>query len=534
MAKTLLPDPIALTLEKIVPTDVTITVIASTRQATVTYSCCGKTANRVHSRYLRTVADLPWQGISVRFLLNARKFFCDNKECKRRIFTEPLPQVVQRYGRKTVRLMSALTELVHLVGGEAASRIARQFGLLVSPDALLQRLKSLALPSVSTPRVLGIDDFAFRKGHVYGTLLIDIERGIPVDLLPDREAKTVEEWLKLRPGVEILCRDRGTAYKEAADKALPNATQVADRWHLLKNLSETLTRFFDQHRQQLTQAAPLLATPDGMLPVVWPPSKGKATQEHSELSRERRKEQYEAVLRLRQKGIPLRAIARQLNLARGTVIRYVGADAFPEHARHKPRPTSLDPYKAFLQKRWLEGERNHSQLHREIVGQGFAGSDSWVSRYLLGLRQATETAQAQPNKVRIKTPSGSAVAALVLRKEETLSTSETAFLEQLGQTDEKMGSLFRLTQQFLVMVRHRQKDEFAAWITQALESGISALVNFAQGLQNDKAAVEAALSLPWSNGPTEGQVNRLKFIKRQGYGRASFDLLKRRVLPLSA
>lgn len=241
-----------------------------------------------------------------------------------------------------------------------------------------------------------------------------------------------------------------------------------------------------------------------------------------------RQARYETVVTLHQKGMSLRQIARLTGLARGTVKRYVQAGAFPEVASYAPRPTSLDPFKPYLQRRWLEGCRNATQLFREIAAQGFAGTSSWVSRYLQGLRAAAASASASRP---VKAPASRAVTPLLLRRPEELSDSERAFLSCLSECP-AMRTAYDLAQGFMRLLRQRQKDSLARWREDAQKSGILAIVEFAKGLGQDLAAVEAGLSLPWSNGPTEGQVNRLKLVKRSMYGRAGFDLLKARVLPL--
>jgi transposase len=530
----LLPDPSCLALEAVRSRGDGIVIAARTRAETAACPVCGHACTRVHSRYRRTLLDLPWQGMSVRFHLTVRKFRCLNPECPRRVFAERIPSVAACHGQKTTRLSGALLQLAWLAGGEAAARIARLLGLVLSPDSLLYRLKAAKQdqkPPLSAPRVLGVDDFAFRRGRVYGTILVDLEQRRPIDLLPDRETRTLEGWLRSHPGVEILCRDRSPAYTEAATKGAPHAVQVADRWHLVKNLAEGLTRFLDQHRSELCQAAPLLGSTEGNLPVAWPPTKGIATEEHYQQQRQRRQNRYQSVVALHEQGMSLRKISRTLALARGTVNRFVQADSFPEIARHQARPTSLDSFKPYLHRRWLQGCRNGQQLFREIKEQGFTGTCSWVSRYVTGLRRG----MAEQIAVRsAKPPASRAVAALLLRRAEDLAGAERTFITHLRETCPSIGTVYDLGQRFLAMVRQRQKDMLPAGIEDAKASGVTVVAGFAQGLVQDLAAVEAALSLPWSNGQTEGQVNRLKLVKRSMYGRAGFDLLKARVLPLPA
>lgn len=526
----LLPDPALLTLESICPQGNSITITARTKVDTVNCPDCSYASDRVHSRYRRTLTDLPWQDMPVRFVLTVRRFRCLNTECPRRIFTERIPSIAACHAQKTARLANILLQLAWLGGGRASAHIARLLGVVISPDAQLYHLKEAhkRRHPVTTPRVLGVDDFAFRRGHVYGTLLIDMERRCPIDLLPDRETETLQAWLLAHPEIEIISRDRSTAYAEAATKGAPEAVQVADRWHLAKNLADAITRFLDQHRSDLYKAAPLLRTSEGNLPVQWPPSKGAATDEYRRQQRDRRRTRYETVSLLYRKGLSMRRIARLTGLSRGTVQRYVQSGHFTETAPRTPRPTSLDPFKDYLQRRWLAGCRNASQLFREIQAQGFGGTCSWVSRYIHGLRvAAAEPIASQP----IKPPSSRSITPLFLRRPEELSQSENAFLLCLRENP-LMQNVYDLAQRFMTLLRQRQKGSLSCWREDARSSAITAIAGFSKGLEQDLPAVEAGLSLPWSNGPTEGQVNRLKLVKRSMYGRAGFDLLKARVLPL--
>jgi transposase len=341
---------------------------------------CGGRSSRVHSRYWRTIADLPWQGIPVQILLRARKFFCGEERCQRRIFTEPLPGTVSRYARRSDRASDALSWVTLALGGRAGARLARKLGLLANRTALLHALRRRA-PSCarSSPRVLGIDEWAWKKGHRYGTMLCDLERGRVVDLLPTRDSETVAAWLRQHPSVEVVSRDRAGTFADAIRKGAPSAVQVADRWHLLNNLVDTLLRSLERHRGTVRDTRDRLEAPSGTQFVRSSDHEDPQTlaSERTQQKRKGRLELYQQMIELVARGKSQSEAATSVGLSLRTVQRWITTGVFPER-KHRVFASHVDAFGSYLERRLAEGCINASQLWREIRQQGFRGNASGV------------------------------------------------------------------------------------------------------------------------------------------------------------
>ena len=506
---------------------------------------CHQISYQVHSHYIRTLADLPCAALGVRWMLQVRRFFCRNEACTRKIFTERLPTLAAPWSRRTQRLRDLQSAVGVAVGGHLGAWLLKLLRMTTSVDTLLRLIRKTPLPNAPTPRVLGVDDWANHKGVTYGTLLVDLEQHRPVDLLPGRQAATLANWLRAHPGVEIISRDRAGAYAEGAAQGAPNALQVADRWHLLKNLSDALSRVLEQYRRALQQLTHAVSAPkpltDLSLELDAPTPLSPAAAARVRQRREQRYQRYQLVCTLHQRGWTQAAIAQTTGLCRKTIRRWLRAGHFPE-LRRRRRPSRLDPYKPYLLQRWQAGCWNATHLFREIRLRGYAGEISIVRDFVRQLRQAQGLPpgrrtlvlqQLTPEYPSRLTPLRAAC--LALGRPERWRNDERDLVERMRQLNPEIDAAIELTQAFAAMIRQRQPDALDGWLEQAAQSDSAPLRAFAAGIRRDYPAVKAALTVAWSNGQVEGQVNRLKFIKRQMYGRANFDLLRQRVLcPLPA
>jgi transposase len=425
----------------------------------------------------------------------------------------------------------------------------------MSHDTLLRIIRQTETTAPVTPRVLGVDDFALQKGRVYGTILVDLEHHQPIDLLPDRTAETFATWLRNHPGVDVIARDRSTEYARGATDGAPTALQVADRWHVLKNHREALERMLNRLHADLAhlpepRTAGVAPTPPPrtvVRPLRLPSISEQAARQ---ASRDRRTARYQQVQALYQQGVPLLRIATRLGMGRATVRKFTTATVFPERAIQRRQSSIIDPYVPYLQQRWAEGCTNASQLWREIQAHGYPGVRKQVARWVQHHRSAPAPTGPKKYRARAKPvqpaaadqPSrgtaaitGSALAAprqlvwLLLRNPSQFDDEATAMFARIQQHPDVLRA-HTLAQEFQAMVRQRRPEALDGWLAAGLASAIPELHNFAAGLQREYASIRAALSEPWSTGQVEGQITRVKLVKRQMYGRAKFDLLKQRVL----
>jgi transposase len=520
---------------------------------------CGQPSDHVHSRYRRVLADLPTCGRQLALILSLRRFFCLNAGCPRHIFCERLPALAAAHARSTTRLAHLHRTLGLALGGQPGSRLAAELAVPTSADTILRRVKNTPAEPETRYRFVGIDDFALRKGHTYGTILVDLERGHVIDLFDGREGLPVTAWLKLHPGIEVITRDRLAAYANAGSAGAPQATQVADRFHLIGNIRELVERLFEQHASALDVALeppspiaePCVGSPSNLgiaseltvsatTQAIDTPDTGQLPATASELPspsspelsnrQQQRQDRFHEVRRLRLAGRSVRQIAGELQISPKTVIEYLHRERCPDWNPGRPRTTPLDGFGAAVDAFIREGGRAATVLHRRLKDQGCGSSYDPVRRFLRRRFQAAGIAPVRSSRgpPRPRRPSARQLSFEFVSRAENRSEEAVKRMVVVNPIPELCGSL-KLANELLEMTRGQSKTPLSDWLARADVSESGSVQSFAQTLRTDTAAVQAGLSTPWSNGPVEGQVNRLKTVKRSMYGRAGLPLLRARV-----
>ncbi|MHB2205601.1 ISL3 family transposase [Methylobacterium sp. CM6257] len=491
-----------------------LTITARPIAASARCPRCDGVSFRVHSRYTRTLSDLPVAGRRVVITIGVRRFRRVGTGCRTKVFAERLGQdLAATYARRTGRLDCIVHHLGLALGGRPAESFARRLMVPASRDTILRTERRRAQRPAEPLNVVGIDDWAFRRGQRYGTLICDLERRRVVALLSDRESGTVEAWLSAHPEITILARDRGGCYGEAATRALPKAIQVADRWHLMENASAA---FLDAVRKSMAaiRIAVGAATID--------PGRVTCAERLQYEGYRRRAATAEAILPLSRQGMPIRQIVRTTGHSRKLVrnaLRGLTGDVF------RARQSSLEAYLPQLDAEWAAGCRNGAELWRRLRAGGFTGSLRVVGEWTTRRQRSEQAPEGTPGKV----PSSRLLARLMTTGRDSLIRAEALTVTTIEAAVPAPDEARSLLSGFQVMIRERRPPDLDAWIDLAARS---LLASFANGLSRDRAAVAAAPAEPWSNGQTEGQITRLKLVKRQMFGRAKFDLLEARLIGL--
>ncbi len=467
---------------------------------------------------MRQLRDAAVAGGQVVILLRVRRFRCGNAACPVVTFAEQVAGLTSPYSRFTPLLPGLLTQIGLALAGRAGVRLAAALGVPVGRDTLLRLVKALPEPAAGLVPVLGVDDFAFRRGRHYGTVLIDMTTHRPIGIFDGRDGGDLATWLRGHPEVAVICRDRSSGYGEGARAGAPQAIQVADRFHLWQNLGQAVEKTVNSHRAHLGEPVP--ATPAEMAPGLVQPLADKKIII-------RMRAHYAAVQELQAQGLPLAVIGRRLGLHRATVRKFATARSAEDLiAKTEQRTHVVDPYTGHLHQRWHDGERNATALFREIQQLGYPGGELAVQRYLRQFRHGRGHA-ARPAG---KPPTVRQVTSWIMTHPDDLDPRDAAKLRGIRGRDPDLDRLTRHVRTFAVMMTGRHGDRLDAWITAVEGDTLTPLDGFARNLRRGLDAVRHGLTLPHSSGPVEGNINRLKMLKRQMFGRASLDLLRKRVL----
>ncbi|WP_459254007.1 ISL3 family transposase [Streptomyces sp. NPDC059373] len=493
----------ALVVEDVVDGGDAVVISARTRDAAVPCPACRTPTAKVHGYHRRSVTDVPVDGRQVVVHLRVRRLVCPVLGCRRQTFREQIPGLLERHQRRTVRLAWQISQVARELCGRAAARLAGLLAVPVSRSTALRHLRRLPLPQQAVPRVIGVDDFALRRRHRYATIITDAETGRRIAVLPDRERATQESWLREHPVVEVVCRDGSATYAEAIRRALPDAVQVSDRWHLWRNLCDKVQLEVRAHT--------------GCWATINPPRPGGVREQTT-------RERWNKIHHLLGQGVGLLDCSRRLSLALNTVKRYARMPE-PQALRIAPayRPTLVNPYRDHLRAR-RAGDPTVAvtQLLAEIRELGYTGSANLLVRYLNQGRAEGDRPVTTPRHA----------SRLLLTHPENLRPKETALLEKIAAACPEMTALADLVGGFATLLKPAEGNDvkLTEWITAARAVDLPHLRSLTNGLEIDRPAVNAGLTLPYHNGRTEGVNTRTKRIMRQMHGRAGFDLLRHRIL----
>lgn len=525
--------PAGLTVIQVLPMPDTITIVATSDAGTAACPSCGGLSQRVHSTYQRQLQDLPWQGRAVVIQVRARRFRCLDLACARRTFVEPLSGTTVRRAWRTCRLGDLQRHIGLATGGEAGARLTQRLAMPVSPDTLLRLVARSPEPATPVPKVLAVDEWAWRKGRRYGTVLVDLQRNRVVDLLPDRQAETLAAWLRDRPGVEVIARDGAGAFADGAAQGAPEAVQVSDRWHLLRNLGAALRHVVERHHTALRRAgrevaAELATERTADASITRPEPVPTARERRQAEGRARRQAHYDEAVRLREQGATHQSIAAALGTPERTLFRWFATKHAPLRNR-RPSGSILDPHRAYLERRYAEGCHNASQLWRELRGQGFGGRPGIV-HLLIGRWNKAGPGGAPagtPSRSGWTPPSVHAVTRLLASDRDGAPDGDQKLRARLLEEVPGLAAAADAARRLARVLRKESSEALTDVLAAMKETPLSRL---ATGLERNAAAIQAALDTPWTTSPAEGQINRLKMLKRAMYGRAGFSLLRARVL----
>ena len=467
--------PAALEISQVLPTTNDVTIKAGLARGVVNCPECGLPSRRLHSHYPRVLRDLPWQGRPATIRVTARRFRCLNFGCARKTFAERLGSVAPASARRTTRLGDLQRHVAFALGGEAAARLAERLAIPTSPDTLLRMVAKPVV--VETPRpipkVLRVDDWAWRRGHRYGTILVDLERNEVVDLLPDRQAETLADWLRQHPGIEIVARDRSGAYADGIRQGAPEAVQVSDRWHLLRNLGDAVRTIVDRHHGDLRRAAKQRdepSPPPAAEQALSEPAIPKVTamERRRQDAYARRHDRYQEAARLQAVGASISATAASLGAARKTVRAWLRAGKAPLW-RKPPQGSILSQHEVYLEGRWVDGCRNAALLWRELVGLGFSGRPGIVRKWVTGRRRAEPQSHTRSASVTSKLPATCNLARLLMTHGDALPKTERDFVAHLLNEVPPVAAAIAVAKQLNALLRRKTSES----LTQILHAAVA-------------------------------------------------------------
>ena len=402
----------------------------------------------------------------------------------------------------------------------------------------MRKLRAITITENVASPFVGIDDFAWKKGHRYGTIVVDLPTHRVIDLLPDRESATVASWMKEHPHVRVVSRDRSAAYADGVRQGAPQAMQVADRFHLHVNATEALQRVVEsKHQFCVAVAKEMISPPDKTSHEQYQQTSEErvnglvvpAKNARINHRRDRRLVCYQEVLELRNQGFGYRKIARLMGLSRATVRTWIRRGTFPEYApMRKQGVTLFEIWSERMKVLREQGADTAIALFHALRTEGYRGSYSSMKKYCRLLwKHAAQTRKSHGAIIPNYWRSPRALTWLLLNEDTFRNDLDQRFVKTLCDRDEKLRLAAYAAREFVSLLRTKGDEKLGAWIERTKPTLLSA---FACTIERDYLCVGAAMREPWSQGCVEGNVNRLKMIKRQMYGRGSFDLLRRRVL----
>ena len=490
---------------------------------------CFKRSDSVHSCRRRRIQHLPCSGQTLWLVFSVRHWYCRNPACSRKIFAESLAPFAGSHQQSSQALQNLQRQLGLIAGGEAGKRAATAAGLRCSADTLLRRVINTPETKQSGAPHVGIDEWAWHRGHRYGTLIVNLDTHRPLVLLPGRDQRTLATWFRKYPEIQVVSRDRSGVYATAAREGAPQARQVADRWHLLKNIGDEPERMMYRYMpliRLVVRELSLKKSPEPELSV--PVASLRRLERLKQHIRKKRHQRWTEVMALHNKGCSFREISRITGLSRVTVSRWVRSGTFPEMSTRPPKRGLLDPWREWLKEQRESGNYNASRIWREMVARGFTGSETIVrdavAKWRKGWIPPVTTAARLPSVSRV---SRWLMPWRIIRGEENYASR---FISLMCEKEPELKIAQQLVLEFYRILKTQNKSQLSSWFTRVHESGSAELRRVAAGMEADAAAICEAISSRWSNGVVEGHVNRLKMLKRQMYGRAGFELLRQRVM----